>query len=43
MRNSRVRRWFAAGITGTLFAIIMLALASPVAADGGTLVTRIPG
>ena len=41
MRNSRLSRWFAAGITGTLFAILMLALAAPVAADG--LVTRIPG
>jgi len=41
MRDSRVSRWFAAGITGTLFAIIMLAMAAPVAADG--LVTTIPG
>jgi hypothetical protein len=43
MRGNRVRRWFAAGITGTLFAIMMLALAAPVAADGGTLVTPLPG
>ena len=41
MRNSRMSRWFAAGITGTLFALLMLALAAPVAADG--LVTRVPG
>jgi hypothetical protein len=43
MRDHRVRRWFAAGIAGTLFAIIMLALAAPVAADGNTLVTLLPG
>lgn len=43
MRGNCVRRWFAAGITGMLFAIIMLALAAPVAADGGTLVTPLPG
>lgn len=36
--RSRISRWFVAGITGTLFAIIMLA---PVAADG--LVTVVPG
>lgn len=42
MRENRVRRWFAAGVTGTLFAILMLAVAAPVAADG-TLVTPIPG
>lgn len=36
--GNRISRWFIAGITGTLFAIIMLA---PVAADG--LVTVIPG
>ncbi len=42
MRDSQVRRWFAAGITGTLFAILMLALAAPVAADGG-LVTQPAG
>ncbi len=42
MRDNRMRRWFAAGITGTLFAILMLALAAPVAADG-TLVTQPPG
>lgn len=43
MRDNHVRRWFAAGITGTLFAILMLALAAPVAADGGTLVTQPAG
>ena len=43
MRENRVRRWFAAGVTGTLFALIMLAVAAPVSADGGTLVTTIPG
>jgi hypothetical protein len=37
-----MRRWFAVGITGTLFAMLMLALAVPVAADG-TLVTQPPG
>lgn len=42
MRDSQVRRWFASGITGTLFAILMLALAAPVAADGG-LVTQPAG
>lgn len=41
MRNFRMSRWFAAGITGTLFAILMLAMAAPVGAEG--LVTRIPG
>ncbi|MCA1667724.1 MAG: hypothetical protein LC793_10110 [Thermomicrobia bacterium] len=41
MRVSRISRWFAAGIAGTLFAILMLALAAPVAAD--SLVTTIPG
>lgn len=41
MRDNRFSRWFAAGITGTLFAIIMLTMAVPVAADG--LVTVIPG
>ncbi|MGI8689993.1 MAG: hypothetical protein ACR2M3_15555 [Thermomicrobiales bacterium] len=43
MRDSQVRRWFAAGITGTLFAILMLALAAPVAADGSGLVTQPAG
>lgn len=43
MRETHVRRWFAAGITGTLFAILMLALAAPVAADSSTLVTPLPG
>lgn len=43
MRNNRLSRWFAAAITGTLFAILMLALTAPVAADGGGLVTTLPG
>lgn len=42
MRDSQMHRWFTAGITGTLFAILMLALAAPVAADGG-LVTQPAG
>ncbi|GEM_PF-3778626 len=41
MRNNRVGRWFAAGVIGTLFTIIMLALASPVTASG--LVTPLAG
>lgn len=41
--RTRVSRWLAAGVTGALFAMLMLALASPVAADGGTLVTPLPG
>jgi len=43
MRNSQMRRWFAAGITGTLFVVLMLALAAPVAADGNGLVTQPAG
>ncbi len=43
MRDSQARRWFATGITGTLFAILMLVLAAPVAADGGGLVTQPAG
>ncbi|MDQ2786457.1 MAG: hypothetical protein M3Y58_15815 [Chloroflexota bacterium] len=43
MRNSQMRRWFAAGITGTLFVMLMLALAAPVAADGNGLVTQPAG
>ncbi len=43
MRDSQTRRWFAAGITGTLFVVLMLALAVPVAADGSGLVTQPAG
>ncbi len=43
MRVSQARRWFATSITGTLFAILMLVLAVPVAADGGGLVTQPAG
>ena len=43
MRDSQMRRWFAAGITGTLFVVLMLVLAVPVAADGNGLVTQPAG
>jgi hypothetical protein len=38
MLQSRVRRWFAAGITGALFAAVSLVSAGSVAADGQPLV-----
>ena len=43
MRDHRASHWFVVGLTGTLFALLMLALAAPVAADGSTLVTTLPG
>ncbi len=41
MKNSRVRRWLAAALTGSVFALILVVGAGPVAADG--LVTVVPG
>ncbi|MGI8856838.1 MAG: hypothetical protein ACR2JW_13895 [Thermomicrobiales bacterium] len=41
MKSGRVHRWFGAGLTGALFALMLAASAGSVAADG--LVTPIPG
>jgi len=41
MKISRVRRWFATGVTGALFGLMLAVSAGPVAADG--LVTVVPG